>query len=175
MKKVVFPIILTFLLSSFTSRNESEEDLIMQTMIGYVENWNVKIDWKYYNDDFLNEITETEQTYKLWGDSIIKGIHGGLYIRDSLLNVEGFEFNYHGLKKKLKETHKQKLKNQIKKGNKQETTIRFSFPIISKNKKNAIIYLNSFTNPLAASVELFILEKENGNWIVKNRFLKSLS
>ena len=88
MKKIAILILLTILLSSFASINESEENLITETMIDYIALWKVKIDNKYNNNDFLNEINMTEQTYELWGDTIMKGIHGGLYIQDSFLIVE---------------------------------------------------------------------------------------
>lgn len=177
MKKTAFSLILIFitLLLSFTSETESDNDLVMQTMIDYVESWKVKINKKYNNNDFLNEITLTEQSYELWGDSIIKEIIGGIYIKDSLLIVEGSKFDYPALKKKLKKTHKKRLKIQIEKKDSEGTTISFSYPIISIDGVYAIVYLNSYTNPLAASVELYLMKKKDGKWIVKDRFLKSMS
>jgi hypothetical protein len=175
MKTITLSIILIALLTSFTSKTESDEDMVMQTMLDYVENWKVKTDKKYNNNDFLKEITMTEQSYKLFGDSIIKGIHGGLYIEDSLLIVEDSKFDYVVLKKKLEKTHKKRLKNQKWKKNSEEGKISFSYPIISIDRTIAIVYLNSYTNPLAASVELFLLKKKDGNWIVQDRFLKSIS
>jgi hypothetical protein len=175
MKKIAILILLTILLSSFASINESEENLITETMIDYIALWKVKIDNKYNNNDFLNEINMTEQTYELWGDTIMKGIHGGLYIQDSFLIVEGLKFDFLTLKTKLKKTHKRRLEKKIRYKNTGEGTIRFSYPILSFDGNNAIVYLNSFTSPLAASIELFLLEKTKGKWLVKDRILKQIS
>jgi hypothetical protein len=175
MKKTAVLILLTILLSSFTSINESEENLITETMIDYVDSWKVKIDKKYNNNDFLNEINMTEQTNELWGDTIMKGIHGGLYIQDSFLIIEGLKFDFLALKTKLEKTHKRRLEKINRHKTTGEGSIRFSYPILSLDGNNAIVYLNSFTSPLAASIELFILEKTQGKWIVKDRILKQIS
>lgn len=175
MKTIAFSTILFVLLSAWTFKNKSEEKAIIKTMLDYVDGWTVKIGKKYDNNDFLNEINMTEQTYVLFGDSIINGIHGGLYFKDSLLIVEGLKFDYLSLKKDLKKTNKRKLKNKITNENIGEGTISFSYPILSLDGNNAIVYLNSYTSPLAASTELFILEKANGKWVVKDRILKRIS
>jgi len=174
MKVITFQIILITLLSPFTTINESDEYLIIKSMLDYVDNWETSIDKKFSNTDFLDEINMTEQTYGLW-DSIRKGIHGGLYIEDSLLIVENSEFDYIDLRNKLKKTHKRKLKNKIRKKNSIESRISFSYPVISIDGTSAIVYLNTYTNPLAASVELFLLKKNDEKWVVKNRFVKKIS
>lgn len=173
--KTLVIIQLLVLLSSFTSEKESEEYLIMQTMVDYVDEWDVKIEKKYNNTDFLNEISVTKQSCEMWGDSVMKGIHGGLCIHDSFMLVEGLEFDLTYVTSTLEKTNRRRLERSFRDKQPGEGIIRFSYPVLSSDGNNAIVYVNSFTSPLAATVELFILKKTDGKWQVKDRILKQIS
>ena len=121
-------ILLLVLLSSFTSEKESEEYLIMQTMVDYVDEWDVKIEKKYNNTDFLNEISVTKQSCEMWGDSVMKGIHGGLCIHDSFMLVEGLEFDLTYVTSTLEKTNRRRLERSFRDKQPGEGIIRFSYP-----------------------------------------------
>lgn len=175
MKLFTIKILMFSLVSLFVFNNESDKDLIMNTMYDYIEKWEVNIQKKYYNNDFLTDIKLTEESYCFFGDSVKSGVYGNQYISDSLIIVEGYKFRYPDIKETLQYTNKTKLETKPKQWKYGDCKASFSYPIISDDGQNALIYLNTYCDPLSGSVELFILEKKGGEWKVINRIIKSVS
>ena len=101
-----------------------------------------------------------------------------LYANNSLvLDFEGISYNHNHSQEVLKKAHRNKLRRYYKNGyrSKGKPINYLSFPLISANKKHALIKVQHYCGPLCGSSGYYLLKWENGKWGIEDFVLRSVS
>jgi hypothetical protein len=174
MKILILITVLSLSGSSF-SQTRSDKIIIAKAIVDYTKEWKYKLKSRYSNRSLLDELELLNRVYK------------GGYIKDSLnlkykelllndtLVIEGYFFCNSAIQKLAERTNKRVIP-KVRQSHKLDSgIIKYSVPIFSIDKNIALVFVQTYCGPLCGSGEIFILERKQNTWQIKDRLMKSIS
>ncbi|SFT42157.1 hypothetical protein SAMN05216474_0470 [Lishizhenia tianjinensis] len=176
------------ILISIIGFSQSKEDVqqITQVLVNNYAKDSIKVYNKYVNSSLIKELEDSKLNLfiewldreKIKEDTLSKDRQIDFFNDSMKFDFEGIEVIYcsdERLEKKNNSKFKAKANKEYLTRKRKTPMAYISFPIVSVNGKNAIVYCTYLCGPLCGETGVQFLKKENNRWIIVKYETRSIS